>query len=143
MGKRRIKLIGKAPPAMRTTRSINAGTRMRCIDNSGAKMVEIIAVLGGWKGIRRRRPAATIGDMVLVTVKDGAPDVRKKMAKAIITSITKEFKRPSGEVIKFAENTCILVDDEGNPRGSESKGAIAKEAIERWGGLGKIATIVV
>ncbi len=142
MGKRRIKSAGKKPPAMRTVRPLNCGSRMRCIDNSGAKIVEIVAVKG-YRGIRGRSPNATIGDMVIITVKDGSPDLRKKMAKAIITSQSKEFQRPSGSRIKFEENTCVLVDDEGNPKGTEIKSPVAKEAIERWAGIGKIASIVV
>lgn len=115
---------------------------MRCIDNSGAKIVEIVAVKG-YHGIRGRSPSATIGDMVVVTVKEGSPELRKKMVKAVITSQSKEFQRPSGLRVKFEENSCVVVDDEGNPKGTEIKSPVAKEAIERWAGLGKIASIVV
>ena len=142
MGKRRIKTIGKKSPSIRTVRALNCGSRMRCIDNSGAKIAEIVAVKG-YRGTRGRSPSATIGDMVVVTVKEGSPEYRKKMAKAIITSQKKEYRRPNGLKIKFEENTCVIVDDEGNPKGSEIKSAVAKEAIERWSALGKIASIVV
>lgn len=142
MGKRRIKSAGKKPPVIRTVRALNCGSRMRCIDNSGAKIVEIVAVKG-YRGIRGRSPNATIGDLVLVAVKDGSPELRKKMVKAVITSQSKEFQRPSGLRVKFEENSCVVVDDEGNPKGTEIKSPVAKEAIERWAGLGKIASIVV
>lgn len=142
MGKRRIKSAGKKPPVIRTVRALNCGSRMRCIDNSGAKIVEIVAVKG-YRGIRGRSPNATIGDLVVVTVKAGSPELRKKMVKAVITSQSKEFQRPSGLRVKFEENSCVVVDDEGNPKGTEIKSPVAKEAIERWAGLGKIASIVV
>lgn len=119
-----------------------ASTKLRCIDNSGAKVCQIIAVIG-WKGSKRRVASAAIGDQVLVSVKVGSPDVRKKMFKAIITSTRKEFKRADGLRVKFEENTCVLVDDDGGPKGSEIKAAVAKEAVERWMAIGKIAGVVV
>lgn len=142
MGARRIKISGKRPALFRNIRSVNTGTRMKCIDNSGAKIVEIAAVMG-YKGIRGRAPCAAIGDMVLVAVKSGSPDLRKKLAKAIITSLAKEYRRANGLRIKFENNSCVIVDDEGNPKGSEIKSVIAKEAVERWPKLGKIARVVV
>ena len=142
MGARRLKTAGNYPPQIKTIRALNVGSRLRCIDNSGAKKVEIVAVMG-YKGIRSQRPKATIGDMIVVTVKEGSPDLRKKLAKAIITTMRKEFMRPSGSRIMFEENTCILVDDEGKARGSEIKCVVAKEAVMRWPTIGKIAKVVV
>jgi large subunit ribosomal protein L14 len=142
MGQRRVKISGKRPLTIKTTRGLNAGSRMKCIDNSGAKICEIAAVKG-YKGVRGRSPRATIGDMVFVAVKSGTPEYRKKLAKAVITSMRKEFRRPDGTRIKFEENTCVIVDDEGGPKGSEIKAAIAKDSIERWNKLGNIARIVV
>ena len=142
MAARRLKTPGNIAPHIRTIRGLNVGSRIRCADNSGAKKVEIIAVKG-YKGIRRRRPKATVGDMVVVSVKEGTPDLRKKVAKAVITTMRKEFVRPSGIRVEFEENTCVLVDDEGKVRGSEVKSVVAKEAIIRWPSIGKIARMVV
>lgn len=141
MGARRSK-VTKFPPESRTTRSVGVGTRLKCIDNSGAKICQIIAVIG-YKGRRRRSAAASVGDQVLVTVKVGKPEVRKKMFKAIVTSTRKEIKRSNGLRVKFEQNGCILVDDDGGPKGSEVKAVVAKEAVERWAAIGKIAGVVV
>ncbi len=142
MGQRRVKVSGKRPLTIKTTRGLNTGSRIKCIDNSGAKICEIAAIKG-YHGVRGRAPRATIGDMVFVAVKSGTPEYRKKLAKAVITSMRKEFRRADGTRIKFEENTCVIVDDEGGPKGSEVKAAIAKEAIERWNKIGKVARIVV
>jgi large subunit ribosomal protein L14 len=142
MGQRRVKISGKRPLTIRTVRGLNTGSRIKCIDNSGAKICEIAAIKG-YHGTRGRQPRATIGDMVFVAVKSGTPEYRKKLAKAVITSMRKEFRRADGTRIKFEENTCVLVDDEGGPKGSEVKAVIAKEAIERWNKIGKVAKVVV
>lgn len=136
------KSIKQRPSIHRTSRGVQTGSRLICIDNSGAKIVEIISVIA-YKGRRRRRNSATIGDMIVAAVKVGEPDIRNKMIRAIVVRQAKEYSRPDGLKIKFEDNACIQVTEDGMPKGTEIKGVIAREAIERWPNIAKIASGVV
>lgn len=124
------------------SRGLNVGTQLFCIDNTGAKVIEIISVRG-YKGRRRRQPSAGVGGMVKATVKKGDVKIRKQMVLAVIVRQKKEYRRRDGMRVKFEDNAAVLIDEEGTPRGTEVKGPIAREAVERFSGIGKIATIVV
>jgi large subunit ribosomal protein L14 len=125
------------------TRGLPVGAMLRTSDNSGAKLVQIIGVRG-LKTVKGRLPAASVGDLVAVRVVKGKPDVRNKVALAIVVRQAKEYKRPNGMRIRFDSNSVILVkDDKGNPKGTIFKGPIAKEATERWPGVAKLASIIV
>jgi len=113
-----------------------------CADNTGARELEIIAVKG-YKGVRRRYPAAGVGDMVVVTVKKGTPDIRKQVHYAVIIRQRKEYRRPDGTRVKFEDNAAVITDEEGNPKGSEIRGPVAREAAERFPKIGSIASIIV
>lgn len=130
------------PAAKRTARGMQTGSRLACIDNSGAKLCEIISVIG-YHARRRRRMNATVGDMIVAAVKTGNPDVRNKMIRAIVVRQTMEFSRPEGIKVSFEDNACVQVTEDGMPKGTEIKGIIAREAIERWPNLAKIASGVV
>lgn len=118
------------------------GARLKCIDNSGAKIVEIVTVIN-YHGRRRRKASATIGDMVVAAVKDGTPELRKKLIRAVIVRQAKEYTRPDGMRVKFEDNACVNVGEDGNPKGTEIKGIIAKESIDRWPNISKIASGVI
>jgi len=124
------------------TRSLPVGAQLTVADNTGARIFEIITVKG-YKGRRKRLPSAGLGDMVIGSAKKGKPEMMHQVLKAIIIRQKKEFKRPDGTRVKFADNACIIVDDEGKPKGTEIKGPIAKEALERWKQIGSNARIVV
>lgn len=112
-------------------------------DNSGAKLLKIVAVKGH-KTVRGRIPAAGIGDLVLASVKKGKLELRKTVVLAIIVRQKKEFRRPDGLRIKFEDNAAVVLkDDKGNPKGTLFKGPIPKEVVDRWPAVGKIASIVV
>ena len=130
------------PPAKRTSRGLQTGSRLTCIDNSGAKLCEIISVIG-YHGRRRRRNAATIGDMIQAAVKTGNPDIRNKMIRAIVVRQAMEYTRPEGIKVSFEDNACVQVTEDGMPKGTEIKGTIGREAIERWPNIAKIASGVV
>jgi len=123
-------------------RALPTGARLVCADNTGAKELEIIAVKG-YKGIRRRYPAAGVGDMVVVSVKKGTPEIRKQVHYAVIIRQRKEYRRPDGTRIKFEDNAAVITDAEGKPKGSEIRGAVAREAAERFPKIGSIASIIV
>ena len=126
----------------RVTKALNVGSYVKCADNTGAKLLQIIAVRG-YKGVRRRYPKAGIGDIVYCSVKKGEPKLRKQVVKAVIIRQKKEYRRADGMRIKFDDNAAVLITDKLEPRGSEIKGPVAKEVIERFPALGKVATIVV
>ena len=124
-------------------RSMPVGTSVATCDNSGAKVIELISVLG-YKGIKRRKPAAGVGDLVRATVKKGRPDMMKQMVYAIIVRQKRPYRRADGTRIRFEDNAVVILKDEkGNPKGTTFKGAIAKEAAERWPGISKVSSIVI
>lgn len=127
----------------KVSRSLNTGTILQTCDNSGAKTVKIFGVKK-MKTVKGRLPSCGVGDMVLVTVKKGKPDVRKKVMFGIVVRQKKEYRRPDGTRIKFEDNSIVILkDDKGNPKGTIFKGPIAKEACERWPGISKVASIIV
>jgi len=127
----------------KTTRALNVGTITETCDNSGAKLVKIVSVIGH-KTCKGRLAAAGVGDLVLVSVKKGKPDMRKQVVYGVVVRQKKEYRRPDGIRIKFEDNSIVVLKDEkGNPKGTIFKGAIAKEACERWPGIAKVASIVV
>ncbi len=124
------------------TKGINVGARLKCIDNTGAKEVEVIAVRG-YKGVRRRIPRAGIGDVVIVSVKKGNVKIRNEVFPAVIVRQAMPFKRPNGMVVRFEDNACVLLTEKLEPKGKEIKEVVAREAVERFPTIGKIARIIV
>lgn len=131
------------PIKSKTVKSLPVGSKVNTCDNSGAKKVKIIGVKGH-KTVKRRLPAAGIGDLIMVSVVKGKPDMRKQVVFAVIVRQKKEYRRPDGTRIKFSDNAAVVLKDEkGNPKGTIFKGPIAKEACERYPGIAKIASIIV
>lgn len=126
----------------RQTRGLPKGARLDCIDNTGAKVVEIIAVLG-FKGVRRRYPSAGIADLVVVSVKKGTPEMRKQLVNAVIVRQRRPFRRPDGTMVRFEDNACVLTTEEGETKGSDIKGPVAREAAERWPRIAATASTVL
>ncbi|TAL47616.1 50S ribosomal protein L14 [archaeon] len=126
----------------RMTRALNVGTRLECADNSGAKVIEIISVMG-YHGVKRRQPAAGVGYMIKATVKEGDVKVRKTLVNAVIIRQKAEYRRKDGMRVGFEDNAAVVTDDTGVPKGTEIKGPVAKEAVERYSMLGKISSMVV
>ncbi len=125
------------------TKALPHGAWLDTCDNSGAKVVKIVSVIGS-KTTKGRIPSAGVGDLILVAVKKGKPDMRKQVVFAVIVRQKKEFRRKDGTRIKFEDNACVILkDDKGNPKGTMIKGPIAKEAAERWTAVSKTASIIV
>jgi large subunit ribosomal protein L14 len=124
------------------TRAIPVGAFIDCVDNTGAKKLQVISVLG-YKGRRRRLPAAGIADMVKCSVKEGTVKWRKQVVTAVIVRQKKEFRRPNGLRVSFEDNAAVIVNEKGEPVGSQIKGPIAREVVERFLPLGKVASMVV
>jgi large subunit ribosomal protein L14 len=123
-------------------KTLTLGTQLVCSDNSGAKLVGIIGVIG-YKGVRGRNPKAGVGDVVIASVKKGKPDMVKKKVKAVIIRQKKELRRPNGMRVSFEDNACVLVNDDMLPIGTEIKGVVAKEISERHPKVAAIAPGVV
>ncbi|MDI6723533.1 MAG: 50S ribosomal protein L14 [Methanobacterium sp.] len=124
------------------TRVLPIGARLQCIDNTGAREVEIVSVKG-YKGVRRRLATAGVGDMIIITVKKGTVDMRKEVMTAVVVRQKKEFKRADGLRVKFEDNAAVIVSPEGTLKGSEIRGPVAKEAAERWPSIGSAASVIV
>jgi len=126
----------------KTTYGLTTRSRLNCIDNSGAKILEVIGVKG-YKGRRRMKPKAGVGNLIFCKVYSGTEKVRHQVLRAVIVRQKKEYRRADGTRIQFEDNAAVVVDEKGDPAGSQIKGPIAKEAVERFPTVGKIATVVV
>ncbi|MBI4021507.1 MAG: 50S ribosomal protein L14 [Candidatus Aenigmarchaeota archaeon] len=124
------------------TKTLQVGSRLVCADNSGAKILQIISVKG-FKGPRRKKPHAGVANQISVRIYRGNEKVRKQVHKAIIIRQRKEYRRPDGMRIAFEDNAAVLIDDKGDPKGTLVKGPMAKEVVERFPVVGKLANIVV
>lgn len=108
---------------------IRVQTMLKSADNTGAKEMMCIKVLGGSK-----KKYANIGDIIVVTVKSAAPggDVKKsEVVKAVIVRSVKGVRRNDGSYIKFDENAAVIIKDDMNPRGTRIFGPVARELREK------------
>jgi large subunit ribosomal protein L14 len=108
---------------------IQQESRLNVADNSGAKEVLVIRVLGGTK-----RRYAGIGDTVVVTIKDALPNGSAKkgtVSKAVVVRTAKELRRKDGSYIRFDDNAVVLLDAAGEMRGTRIFGPVAKELREK------------
>src|SRR3989344_5415380 len=131
------------PLKARIGRPLPVGSKIETCDNSGAKIIRVFTVVG-LKTVKGRIGSCGVADLVQASVLRGKPDMRKQVVFAVIVRQKKEYRRADGTRIKFEDNSAVVLkDDKGNPKGTIFKGAIAKEACERWPGIAKIASIVV
>lgn len=108
---------------------IQQESQLKVADNSGAKRLLCIRVLGG-----SRRRYARIGDIIVASVKEATPGgVVKKgdVVKAVIVRTTDRTRRPDGSYIRFDENAAVIINDQKNPRGTRIFGPVARELRER------------
>lgn len=104
-------------------------TELEVADNSGAKRLRCIKVLGG-----TRRRYATIGDVIVVSVKEAIPKAKVKkgdVKRAVIVRTKKEVKRSDGSLIRFDENSAVLINEAGEPLGTRIFGPVARELRAR------------
>ncbi|WP_440952522.1 50S ribosomal protein L14 [Methanococcoides sp. FTZ1] len=123
-------------------RALNAGAKIDCVDNTGARTVEIISVKK-YRGVKNRMPRAGIGDLCVVSVKKGTPEMRKQILYAVVVRQKKELRRPDGLRVGFEDNAVVITDDKGIPKGTDIKGPVAREAAERFPKIGTTASIIV
>jgi large subunit ribosomal protein L14 len=104
-------------------------TELEVADNSGAKRLRCIKVLGG-----TRRRYATIGDIIVVSIKEAIPKAKVKkgdVKRAVIVRTKKELKRTDGSTIRFDENSAVLINEAGEPLGTRIFGPVARELRAR------------
>lgn len=104
---------------------IQTETRLVVTDNSGAKEVLCIKVLGG-----SHRRYASIGDIIVCSVKKASPDgtiKKKKVVKAVVVRTAKEIKRSDGSYLRFDDNACVIIGEDKNPKGTRIFGPVARE----------------
>lgn len=116
---------------------IQSYSRLKVADNTGAREIMCIRVLGG-----SRRRYARVGDVIIASVKQAIPNspVKKgEVVRAVVVRTAKEYGRPDGSYIKFDENAAVLLDDHSNPRGTRIFGPVARELRDR--GFMKIVSL--
>lgn len=108
---------------------IQAQTKLEVADNSGAKQIMVVKVLGG-----TRARYATIGDVFVASVKEaisGAQVKKKDVVKAVLVRSRKEIRRKDGSYVRFDSNAAVIIDDEHNPKGTRIFGPVARELREK------------
>merc|ERR1712057_18634 len=122
---------GASGNKFRITLGLPVAALMNCADNTGAKNLYIMSVKG-YGGVLNRLPAAAPGDMVMATVKKGAPNLRKKVMPAVVVRQRKAFRRKDGQFIYFEDNAGVIVNPKGEMKGSAITGPVAKECADSW-----------
>ena len=108
---------------------IQAETMLEIADNSGARRVQCIKVLGGSK-----RRYASIGDVFVATVKDAIPGAQVKkgdLVRCVVVRTRKERRRPDGSYIRFDENAAVLINEQSQPRGTRIFGPVGRELRDK------------
>ncbi|MFX1309626.1 MAG: 50S ribosomal protein L14 [Promethearchaeota archaeon] len=141
MGTRR-KLGRKTYTKPRTSYGLCNGSRIIITDNSGAKIAQIINV-DGFKTRLRRLPKASVGSVCTVTIKKGKPELRGNIVKAVIVRQKMIYRRLDGTRLCFEDNAGVIVTKEGDPRGTEIRGPVAREAAEMFPRLASISSLII
>ncbi len=116
---------------------IQQETQLEVADNSGAKRVKCFKVIGGSK-----RRYAYVGDIIICSVREAEPGAKVKkgeVVKAVIVRTKKYTRRKDGSKLRFDSNSCVLIDDKGNPRGTRIFGPVAREV--RGKGYAKVCSL--
>jgi large subunit ribosomal protein L14 len=104
--------------------------------------VEIISVKK-YRGVKNRQPRAGVGDMCVVSVKKGTPEMRRQILHAVVIRQKKEIRRPDGLRVSFEDNAVVITDTDGVPKGTDIKGPVSREVAERYPKIGTTASIIV
>ena len=139
MSKRMKRRIGMR---RRISTGLVTGSMIHCADNTGARRLKLIQVVG-YKGVHRRLPNAGVGDLIIVSCREGTPEMRRQLFNAVIIRQRKPYPRRDGTWVQFDDNAAVILTPDGEMRGSDVKGPVAKEAVERWPRLSSISRMVV
>jgi len=124
------------------SKGLPSGAVIQCADNTGAKELRVIQVFG-YKGRLKRVPSASVGDMIVASVRRGTPEMRRQILPAVVVRQRKPFRRADGTFVQFEDNAAVVMTPEGELRGSEIRGAVAREAAERWPRVASASSIIV
>ena len=124
------------------TQGLEKGSLVTCADNTGARELKLVSV-SGYQGTINRHPKAGVGDKVTVSVTKGTPEMRRQVLEAVVVRQRKPIRRPDGTRVKFEDNAAVIIDEMGEPRGTEIKGPITREVAERYGNIASTATQIV
>lgn len=124
------------------TRGVSNGTTLTVIDNTGAKTIKVLTI-PGYHGTARRVPSAGIGDIVIASVKKGSPEMRRQVVYAVVVRQRRPFRRADGVMVMFEDNAAVITTEEGETKGTDIKGAVAREAAERWPRIAATASTIV
>ena len=108
---------------------IQESTRLKVADNTGARTIECIRIMG-----RSRKRTAGIGDVIVAAVKQAIPNAAVKkgdVVRAVIVRTSKEYGRPDGSYIRFDENAAVLINDQQQPRGTRIFGPVGRELRDK------------
>ena len=141
MGTRR-KMGRKTYSKPRTSYGLQNGSRIIIADNSGAKIAQIINV-DGYKGRLRRLPKASVGSVCTVTIKKGKPELRGNIVKVVIVRQKMIYRRLDGTRLCFEDNAGVIITPEGEPKATEVRGPISREAAEMFPRLASISSLIV
>jgi large subunit ribosomal protein L14 len=133
---------GMLAHGQKLSRGLNTTSILRCTDNTGARKLRLVQV-NRYKGRLRRYPSATVGDKITVSVRQGAPDMRKKIFQAVVVRQRKPFRRIDGVWVSFEDNAAVIITPEGEMKGSEIRGPVAREAAERWPRIASASSTIV
>ncbi|RDE12649.1 MAG: 50S ribosomal protein L14 [Candidatus Thorarchaeota archaeon] len=126
----------------KVARGLPVGATLLCTDNSGAKELQLITVLG-YKGKQRKIGKAGVGDRINVSVLKGKQELRKQVLQAVVVRQKKPFRRVDGTWIQFEDNAAVLIKAGGEPQGSELRGPMAREVTIMWPRVAAIASKIV
>lgn len=129
-------------PKIRSTCGVQVGTRVACADNTGAKIMQIIGVKGV-RGRLNRLPAASVGDVVLCSVKKGRPDMRKKIVLCVVIRQKKAWRRRDGSHICFEDNAAVVITNKGDPKGTQIAGPVPREVADIWPKISSNAPAII
>ena len=129
-------------PRTKVAGGLTIGSVISCTDNTGARKLRIVQ-MPGYKGRRRRLPPIGVGDLVIASCREGTPEMRRQLFNAVIVRQRRPYRRTDGSWIQFEDNAAVILTPEGTLRGSDIKGPVAREAVNRWARLGNISRMVV
>lgn len=125
------------------TKTLVPGAVINCADNSGAYEFRMIHIIGKSNGRHGRMTSAGIGDVVSASVRKGTATYLKKPVRVVIIRQRALIRRANGLRVKFEDNAGIMINDENLPIGTEVKGAMAREVVERFVKVAGIASKIV
>ncbi|EQD66362.1 Ribosomal protein L14b/L23e [mine drainage metagenome] len=124
------------------SRTLVPSSVLTCADNSGAKSLMLINKVGK-AGKKGRMSTSGVGDIIMASVKHGSPQYVKKVVRVVIIRQRQPIRRANGMRIRFEDNAGVLVNDANLPIGTEVKGPMAREVVERYIKLASVASRVV